>query len=118
MWMETGWNPSYENTESAPYPPSFMSVEEHPFVLLLETSLAQSYHFFSEMFKIAAAPVFTSFDQVYPGPHINSEGKIDPRVWFSIRLYVDTDSGDIVYLVFPYGGTDDEITEVTVEIAE
>ncbi len=76
-----------------------------------------SYPYFSEMLK-TGAPAFASFDRVYPGPHIDLEGKIDPRVWFSMRLYVDATSGDVIYLVFPYGGTDDEITEVTVEIPE
>ncbi len=56
-------------------------------------------------------PVFSPFDYISPGPHINCFGRMDNRVWFYIQVAEDGDKGTITYLKFPYGGEDHEIIE-------
>ena len=64
-----------------------------------------------------AAPIYTEFAYIYPGPHQDSEGKIDPRTWFNIPIELNVEEGSITYLVFPYGGDDSEVKEITVVAA-
>jgi len=61
------------------------------------------------------APIYSSFSSIYPGPHITDDGKVDDRVWFSIPIEIDTEDSTITYLVFPYGGSEDEVRELTIE---
>jgi hypothetical protein len=60
------------------------------------------------------APVFTSIDSIYPGPHIGADGKIDNRIWFHIPVDLDIENDYVTYIVFPYGAADEEIQEITV----
>ena len=61
-------------------------------------------------------PIYTRFDCIYVGPHVDEDGKLDPRTWFSIPIALDVDQGSITYIVFPYGGSDDEIREVVADV--
>lgn len=61
---------------------------------------------------INPAPIYSSFDCIYPGPHSNHEGKIDNRVWFSIPIDIDYTS--ITYLVFPFDGAEEEVQELII----
>ena len=60
------------------------------------------------------APIFTSVESIYPGPHLGSDGRIDSRVWFHIPVDLDIENDYVTYIVFPYGGRNDEIREITV----
>ena len=60
------------------------------------------------------APIFTKVESIYPGPHVDDDGKLDERIWFHIPIELDVDEGYITYLIFPYGGTNDEIKELTI----
>lgn len=64
-----------------------------------------------------SAPIFSSFSSIYPGPHVDKFGHLDERVWFSIPIELDLNRGSITYLVFPHGGSDNEIQEITIEAA-
>jgi len=66
------------------------------------------------MFKIDA-PIYAPMNCIYPGPHLDDAGKIDPRTWFSIPIELSVEDNSITYLVFPYGGTDYEVKEVIIE---
>jgi hypothetical protein len=45
---------------------------------------------------------------------MGSDGDIDPRTWFHIPIELDLEEGTITYIIFPYGGSEDEIKEVKV----
>lgn len=60
------------------------------------------------------SPIFSSVETIYPGPHLGSDGIIDSRVWFHIPVDLDIENDYITYIVFPYGGDDNEIREITV----
>ena len=49
------------------------------------------------------------------GPHLDDEGKIDPRIWFNVPVKLDADAGTITYIIFPYGAEDEEFQIVDVE---
>jgi hypothetical protein len=63
---------------------------------------------------VLEAPIYSLFGSIYPGPHRDAEGRIDPRVWFNIQIESRVDDGTITYLIFPYGGSEDEVHEVTI----
>jgi hypothetical protein len=54
---------------------------------------------------------FSSFDYIYPGPLMDDYGFFDERIWFFIPIESDEDGRVLVYLKFPFGGTEDEFTE-------
>jgi len=114
-WTGTGWNPSYNSTELEPSPLlSTSEVEsslDQPAALLVRPNYLPSLRRPS-----LEAPVYTDFSSIYPGPHIDLDGDIDPRIWFYVRMYMDTESGTTTYLIFPYGGTEEEMTELTVDV--
>ena len=64
-----------------------------------------------------AAPIFSTFDAIYPGPHQAKDGTIDPRTWFHIPIELNIEDATITYLIFPFGGTDSEVKEVVVSAA-
>lgn len=64
--------------------------------------------------KVRQAPIFGGFGSIYPGPHQGSDGKIDPRTWFSIPIELDIDEGTITYLIFPHNGNQEEVKEITI----
>ena len=64
---------------------------------------------------MTTAPVFSSWDYIYPGPHTKSDGKIDERTWFSIPIELNVDNASITYLTFPYGAGEDEVRELVVD---
>lgn len=57
------------------------------------------------------AGVYSLFQYIYPGPHMDKYGRFDDRIWFVLPVSVDEEDGAITYLKFPFGGDDDEITE-------
>lgn len=61
-------------------------------------------------------PIYSRLDCIYAGPHLDEDGKIDPRTWFGIPIAIDDDTGTITYLVFPYGGEDQEIVEISSDL--
>jgi hypothetical protein len=66
------------------------------------------------MFK--QVPIFSRFDCIYTGPHVDENGKIDPRTWFSIPISLEAEEGILTYLVFPYGGGEHEVREVSADL--
>lgn len=60
-------------------------------------------------------PIFTAWQFIYEGPHIDTEGKLDERVWFSIPVDISQENASITYLIFPFGGKEEEIEELVVE---
>jgi len=70
------------------------------------------------MSKVKMAPAFTSMDSIYPGPHVDEDGLEDTRVWFHIPVDIDVVENYVTYIIFPYGGTADEIKEVTVSATD
>lgn len=60
------------------------------------------------------APIFSSIECIYPGPHIDDKGNLDERVWFHMPIELDVDSNEVTYIIFPYGGSDDDIRELTI----
>jgi len=60
-------------------------------------------------------PIHAPMDCIYPGPHLTADGTLDDRVWFCIPFRLDPDEYTVTYLVFPYGGSDSEIQEITTE---
>jgi hypothetical protein len=69
------------------------------------------------MFRLVI-PSYTTFSCIRPGPHLDSEGKEDPRVWFNLPVINDAGSGIITFLIFPYGAADEEFQVVDVEVAD
>jgi hypothetical protein len=65
--------------------------------------------------KIKPAPIFSLTDYIYPGPHLDKNGKIDDRIWFAILINRDVDNLNDTYLMFPYGGSEEDIAEITAE---
>lgn len=65
--------------------------------------------------KTKSAPIYSTWKNIYPGPHVDDEGLFDDRVWFSIPIELDIEEPSITYMVFPFGGSPDEIKEVKVE---
>ncbi len=61
-------------------------------------------------------PVFSSFDYIVAGPHIDEYGRLDDRIWFYIQVAKDEDAGTVTYLKFPFGAEDHEIIEEEVEL--
>lgn len=55
--------------------------------------------------------VYSEFKFIYPGPHLDSEGNFDARVWFAIRTGFDELKGTETYLIFPHGADESEILE-------
>jgi len=55
--------------------------------------------------------IYSTFKNIYPGPHSDAWGHIDDRVYFKILIDMESD-GSYNYLVFPYGGEDFEVVEV------
>lgn len=82
----------------------------------MELSVKQSY-LLSSPISSMSPPIYTEFSYIYPGPHQDSNGKIDERTWFNIPIEIDVDEGSITYLIFPYGGSDEEVKEITVSAA-
>lgn len=62
-----------------------------------------------------SAPIHAPLAYIYPGPHLDDAGKIDERIWFSIPIELNGIDNTITYLVFPFGGVDDEVKEITIE---
>jgi len=62
-------------------------------------------------------PSYATLDCIRQGPHLDDEGKIDPRIWFNLPVTLDIDNGIITYLIFPYGATEEEFQLVEVEAA-
>jgi hypothetical protein len=64
-------------------------------------------------------PIYSGFHSIYPGPHYNKkdseEPEIDSRVWFSIPVEFSKENFSFTYLIFPFGGTDQEITEIEID---
>jgi hypothetical protein len=60
------------------------------------------------------APIYTQFKYIYTGAYVEDEA--DARTWFSIPIKLDKETSTITYLFFPYGGTEDEITEIPIEV--
>lgn len=56
--------------------------------------------------------VYSTFKNIYSGPHLTPEGLLDDRVYFYLPLQIESD-GSYSYLVFPYGATPSEIKEIT-----
>ena len=63
------------------------------------------------------ALVYSRFDYIYPGPHMDDHGRFDERVWFFIPVGMDEGKGTITYLKFPAGAKDEEFVEEEVSVS-
>ena len=61
------------------------------------------------------APIFSNVEYIYPGPHLDSAGNLDSRIWFRMPIDLNIDAGEITYIIFPYGGSNNEVEELTIE---
>jgi len=56
-------------------------------------------------------PAFSLFKYIYTGYHLNDDGSLDSRVWFSLLVEANEEDNSLTYLIFPYGAEEEEIVE-------
>ncbi len=55
--------------------------------------------------------VFSLFNYIYPGTHLDSTGHVDTRIWFAIPFFMDDVKRQVICLKFPYGAQEEEFSE-------
>lgn len=64
---------------------------------------------------MVSAPIYSKFSYIFPGPHYGLSGEEDTRVWFSIPTMNNPETGVMSFLIFPAGGRDDEVREISLD---
>lgn len=57
-------------------------------------------------------PAFSLLKYIYRGPHLDDDGRLDDRIWFSIMVALDPSDETYTFMVFPHGAKQDELKEV------
>jgi hypothetical protein len=61
--------------------------------------------------------LYSLFKYIEKGPHIDSQGRIDDRVWFYIPVSKDTETNVVTYMKFPAGGSEEDVSEEEVGLS-